>query len=520
MHAERQLGMLSFGGQAMAGQKKRCACLILCVSVVAFPAVARAGTDAYYPGGQWEAVLPREVGMDPARLASARDYALTGEGSGLITRHGKVVMLWGDQQQTYDLKSSTKAIGVTAVGLALMDGRFNSLSEPASKHHPSLGVPPETNMGSGWLARITLLHLATQTAGFDKPGGYTALLFEPGTKWSYSDGGPNWLAECVTLAYGRDVQELMFERVFSPIGIGRDDLRWRANSYRPKDLAGVPRREFGSGISANVDAMARIGYLYLRSGLWEGMQILPAWFVDAVRTVPYGVRGLPVLRPEDYGNASDHYGLLWWNNADGTMKEVPRDTYWSWGLYDSLIVVIPSLDIVVARAGKSFPGTRSPHYAPIEPFIGPIAGSVTDRGKWPGAPYPLSGPIREVTWSPIETVIRQAEGRRQAQPGLCEDRRGPRGFHRRQHPQRDRRAGRAGPSRPQGQRHALCQRRLVHAGPEHRQLATRLVRGPRAHMAVVRLAIQDELRGAHVPQLRQGLRRCERQLRLPLLARQ
>ncbi|MEN6425997.1 MAG: serine hydrolase, partial [Phycisphaerales bacterium] len=396
----------------MAGRNKRRTWStrgVLYVCLVAFPVVARAGQDIY-PGEQWQAATPEEMGMDPVLLAAAREYALAGDGSGMITRHGNVVLRWGDQQQTYDLKSSTKAIGVTAVGLALMDGKFKSLSEPASKHHPGLGVPPETNKDSGWLEKITLFHLATQTAGFDKPGGYTTLLFEPGTKWSYSDGGPNWLAECVTLAYGKDLQELMFERVFSPIGIGRDDLTWRANSYRPRDLAGVARREFGSGISANVDAMARIGYLYLRGSQWEDTQILPAWFVDAVRTVPYGIRGLPVLKPEDYGNASAHYGLLWWNNADGTMKEVPRDAYWSWGLYDSLIVVIPSLDIVVARAGKSFPGPRSPHYAPIEPFIGPIAKSVKDRGEWPGAPYPPSDTISEVTWSPVDTVIRQAEG--------------------------------------------------------------------------------------------------------------
>ncbi len=349
--------------------------------------------------------------MDPALLAKARDYALTGGGSGMITRHGKVVMQWGDQGQIYDLKSSTKAIGVTAVGLALIDGKFQSLHEPASKYHPDFGVPPETNKDKGWLAKITLFHLATQTAGFDKPGGYTELLFEPGTKWSYSDGGPNWLAECVTLAYGRDLQELMFERVFSPLGIGRDDLKWRANSYRPKEIGGVARREFGSGISANVDAMARIGYLYLRSGRWKDTQIIPSWFVDAARTVPYGVRGLPVLKPEDYGNASDHYGLLWWNNADGAMKNVPRDAYWSWGLYDSLIVVIPSLDVVASRAGKSFARTQGDsHYAPIEPFIEPIAMSVKDRGRWPGAPCPPSDIIREIEWSPAETVVRKAEG--------------------------------------------------------------------------------------------------------------
>jgi len=363
-----------------------------------------------WPEGVWEPATPAEMGMNAALLEKARDYALTGGGSGMITRHGRVVLRWGDQKQTYDLKSSTKAIGVTALGLALSDGKIGSLHDLATKYHPEFGAPPEANKDKDWLSEITLFHLATQSAGFDKNGGYTKLLFEPGAKWSYSDGGPNWLAECVTLVYGRDLQELMFERVFGPIGIGCDDLRWRANAYRPKQIEGVLRREFGSGIHANVDAMARIGYLYLRQGRWHDKQIIPSWFVDAARTVPYGIRGLPVVKPEDYGEASAHYGLLWWNNADGAMKNVPRDAYWSWGLYDSLIVVMPSLDIVVARAGKSIGETRTPHYAPIEPFLEPIAQSVKDQGRWPGAPYPPSTVVHDIEWAPVVSIRRRADG--------------------------------------------------------------------------------------------------------------
>ena len=101
--------------------------------------------------------------------------------------------------------------------------RSLSTTRPAT-HHPTLGVPPEENTETGWLDDITIRHLATQTAGFDKPGGYAPLLFPPGTRWHYSDGGPNWLAECVTLAYRRDVADLMFERVFTPLGITHDDL--------------------------------------------------------------------------------------------------------------------------------------------------------------------------------------------------------------------------------------------------------------------------------------------------------
>lgn len=365
---------------------------------------------AVWPGREWEKAQPQEEGMDSAILRKARDYALTGDGSGCVIRHGRCVMQWGDQTQRYDLKSTTKAIGITAVGLALKDGKIDSLIDQAKKYHPSFGIKPESNIETGWLDKITLFQLATQTAGFDKNGGYTELMFEPGTKWSYSDGGPNWLAECVTLIYGRDLNKLMFERVFGPIGISTSDLTWRSNAYRPKEINGIKRREFGSGISANVEAMARIGYLYLRRGRWQGKQIIPAWFVDMVRTVPRTVQGLPVVKEESYFNASDHYGLLWWNNADGTMARVPRDTFWSWGLYDSLIVVVPSLDIVAARAGKSLNKARNSNYKSIEPFIEPIVLSVMQKGGRAAGPYPPGPVIRSIEWAPADTIIRQASG--------------------------------------------------------------------------------------------------------------
>lgn len=213
------------------------------------------GADEIWPLPKWLAAEPAEVGIDEAQLHRARDYALTGGGSGYITRHGRLVMSWGDLQTRYDLKSTTKSIGVTALGLAIADGRIR-LQDKVIQHHPRFAVPPDSNRATGWINDVTILHLATQTAGFEKPGGYTKLVFEPGTKWFYSDGGPNWLAECVTLTYGRDVDQLMFERVFTPLGIDRTDLVWRRNSYRDAKIDGVMRREFGSGIRANVDAMA------------------------------------------------------------------------------------------------------------------------------------------------------------------------------------------------------------------------------------------------------------------------
>jgi CubicO group peptidase (beta-lactamase class C family) len=288
-----------------------------------------------YPGTEWSKATPAEAGLDEAKLHQARDYALTGGGSGYITRGGKLVLSWGDLAQRYDIKSSTKSFGAAALGLAIKDGKMR-LDDKAQKHHPGLGTPPVENAKTGWLDEVTILHLASQTAGFEKPGGFTAQLFRPGTQWDYSDSVPNWLAECITLAYHRDVDELMFERVFTPLGIQRDDLVWRKNQYRPDLIDGIKRREFGAGISANVDAMARFGLLWLRGGKWGDAQILPGDYVDQVRTTMPGVHGLPMRVPEEYGKAANHYGLLWWNNADETIEGLPLDAYWSWGLYDSL----------------------------------------------------------------------------------------------------------------------------------------------------------------------------------------
>jgi CubicO group peptidase (beta-lactamase class C family) len=391
-------------------------------SAMVATALCAANQQPTYPNDEWPSKRPGEVGIDESKIARARHYALSGGGSGYVIRSGALVMQWGDPAKRYDLKSTTKSIGVTALGLAILDGKLK-LSDKAGQHHPQFGTPPDENAQTGWLGEITLRHLATQTAGFEKPGGYGKVLFQPGTKWLYSDAGPNWIAECVTLAYRRDVDALMFQRVFEPIGITRQDLVWRSNSYRPHKIDGIARREFGSGISANVDAMARIGYLYLRQGRWRDKEIIPGDFVKEATTAKRELAGLEELDREHHGNASEHYGLLWWNNNDGTLAGVPRDAYWSWGLYDSLIFVVPSLDLVVARAGNSWKRAQgSSHYDVLRPFFEPIVQSVEKgaerdtvepmnaRAHDSQPPYPQSTRIKGIEWAPVDSIIRLAPG--------------------------------------------------------------------------------------------------------------
>ncbi len=344
----------------------------LCVFLCSVPTAA---FSIDWPTTGWLTATPAEMGMDQTLLDQARTYALTGGGSGFITRGGRLVMSWGDTQQLYDLYSTTKSIGVSVLGLALQDGRV-ALDDAAQLHLPDVGVPPDTNLATGWLDDITLEHLATHTAGFEKTRGFGSLLFQPGTTWSYSDGGANWLADVLTVVYGDDLNTVLFDRLLAVLGITSADLVWSDSTGRGNTINGIKRRAFNAGIFANVDAMARIGYLYLRGGSWDGTVILPQNFVDQASQFNFSILHLPVSEPSEHFNATDHYGLLWWNNADGSLAGVPTDAYWAWGLGDSLIIVIPSLDIVVARAGNGWrPGWTS-DYSVVAPFIQPIVQSV------------------------------------------------------------------------------------------------------------------------------------------------
>ena len=306
---------------------------------------------------------------------------------------------WGSETQLFEMKSTTKSMGGLALLLALDEGKV-ALTDKAITKLPVLGTDPAVTIAAGVtgsFADITVLQLATHTAGFSKsdlpppPTPSTRTLdYNPGTTWAYSDQGLNWLADVLTQTYSQDLSTLMRDRIYSTLGIRASsgsgsvgDLVWRDNISRGTTLASIPRRELASGIIANVNAMARVGLLMLRQGAWGNTQLLSNAVVAKAHTVPDEVK--PLANPiAGYPGATTNYGILWWTNATGQIAGVPTDAFWAWGLHETFIIVIPSQDLVIARAANAgwdpVNGEAwNADYSKLALFLQPISAAVTGQ---------------------------------------------------------------------------------------------------------------------------------------------
>ena len=346
--------------------------------------VSRLARADVWPGTEWAASTPERQGMSGAALDQAVDYSQRhGGASGCVIRHGYLVKEWGSPTALADIKSATKgAFGATVLGLAV-DAGLVRLDDKARLYSPQLGGDRTENRGD-WLGEITLRHLATMTAGFDdsRPA---KLVNRPGTSGTYSNDTANLLA---------DLESVMRREVTGPIGISPSTCLWRDNQYRPKILNGLKTREFASGIKITHGALARIGYLYLREGRWDGRTILSPEYIKSA------------TRPTDLPAPFPYYGFYWGSNAKGLLADVPRDLYWALGLGDSILAVCPSLDIVAVRLGTGSTRSQLPPFTnewdkKVEGFFRLVARSVAE-------PYPPSTVIQGLTWAPAHMIVRKA----------------------------------------------------------------------------------------------------------------
>ena len=139
----------------------------------------------------------------------------------------------------------------------------------------------------------------------------------------------------------KDLRVLASDRLFHPLWLSGQDIAWRTPAaFFTDKVHGLAATEFNGGITASVNAMARLGCLFLHGGSWNGLQIVSRSFV-ALATKPC----FPSLRIDTL----QQYDLLWFNNGAGGLAGVPRNAFWASGVNDNHVFVLPGQDVVAVR---------------------------------------------------------------------------------------------------------------------------------------------------------------------------
>jgi CubicO group peptidase (beta-lactamase class C family) len=206
---------------------------------------------------------------------------------------------------------------------------------------------------------------------FEGVPAHHTLLFKPGHGFNYSNFGLEQTALAMRNITGEMVGPYIYDRVLGEIGlpIGIRDNAYRDMVYNdPRELNFSHEPGWGVGGSKDCNAygadrsispygyntivgstfrctnrdFARIGYLWLRKGVWGDKQLVPDdWIKKATKKFTQA-------------NGKTHnYGYTFW--VQDEWENVPKDCYCSRGHNINDCYIIPSLDLVIVRQGNDNP---------------------------------------------------------------------------------------------------------------------------------------------------------------------
>jgi len=299
--------------------------------------------EVYWPTEAWRVAAPEEQGMDAALLGQMLEAI--GEqnlriDSVLVVRNGYIVAEKYyppyDQETMHGIYSVTKSVVSALIGIAIQEGYVKGVDDAVLDFYPERTFENDDALKRS----ITLEHLLTMSSGLEwdwddmvsSPDwvGYTLdqpMVSEPGTEFFYSSGNAHVLSAIIQEASGLNTHEFAQLYLFDPLGIS--NVRWKT------DLEGIPKG--GWGMAMTPRDMAKLGYLYLNGGEWDGRQIIPAEWIKA--STERHIQVPEPLEPWDL-----YMGYLWWLHEDGP--------YAAHGTKGQFIYVIPESDLVVVFTGN------------------------------------------------------------------------------------------------------------------------------------------------------------------------
>ncbi|MBN1487509.1 MAG: serine hydrolase [Anaerolineae bacterium] len=299
--------------------------------------------DTYWPTEIWRTSTPEEQGMDSQILLQMLDYIDERQAnihSIIIVRHGYIVAEIYfhpfDKHTPHYINSCAASFTSALAGIAVQEGYLEGVETPVLDFFPERDIANNDRRKE----EMTLEHLLTMSSGMNWPEfGYSPssifvlsemfasddwvqyvldrpMAVDPGSLYNYNSGGAHLVMSIVRQATGMSSPDFAQEYLFKPLGIS--DYVW---STDPQGLL------YGGGeLVMRPRDMAKFGYLYLRQGVWNQQQIVPAAWVAAS------------AEPAIQGKHGYSYGYMWWVHQDGF--------YHARGFRGQRIFVAPEQDIV------------------------------------------------------------------------------------------------------------------------------------------------------------------------------
>jgi CubicO group peptidase (beta-lactamase class C family) len=317
-----------------------------------------------WPNGEATSAERLPPDIDAAALTAAINFAFAEPDPGqprrtrgaLVVHRGQIVAeryAPGFDATTRHISNSVaKSFTCTLIGILIGQGKLDvHAPAPIAEWHTAgdprgaITLDNLLRMSSGLQFEENYTSMRSDiTLQFTKgdPAGYAAakpLEVPPGTRWQYSTGTSNILARIVR----ENAASTLPEAFAFPQRALFDKLGMRHTTFQ---VDAVGNFTGGGSVLASVRDYARLGFLYLQDGVWNGERILPEGWVAYVRTPTAHV-------PEPLG-----YGAQFWLNTGLSPNvrrwpKLPADSYAMNGHDGQHVFIVPSRNTVVVRVGLS-----------------------------------------------------------------------------------------------------------------------------------------------------------------------
>jgi len=306
--------------------------------------VEQVNNTAPWPTHEWSRTTPEEQGMNSVYLESMVEYFTTNGiqiDSLLVIKNGWIVFeeypsTFGPDD-THHLFSCTKSITSALMGIALRLGYLESINTSVLDYFPERDFTNPSERKD----KITIKNLLEMTSGLDwneeQHGNivndYNKMVHsedwikyvldkpmaaEPGSVFLYNSGASHILSAIIQELTHNTTLDFAVANLFQYLGI--TEFEWN------QDPQGV--YSGASGLKMKPLDMAKIGYLYIRDGLWDGLQLVSQDWVAMTTTSQVHV------------DETLDYSYQWW-----VLSELGAYYALGWG-YQS-ITVVPEYNLVV-----------------------------------------------------------------------------------------------------------------------------------------------------------------------------